>query len=288
MQPYQHTSNFASDEWTGWTLRTDRGRLRLTGGDALQFLQALVTNDVVGLQVGESRDALYLTPQGRMITDMRVTRMPGAVLISVPAELAASLATKLDLLIFSEDVQVSDASAQVHELTLIGDSMARTRDLYFFAEHEQSLCAQLIADGIYEIDPADLEAMRIEAGRARWGVDMNEETIPLEAGLLERAISQTKGCYVGQEVIVRVLHRGGGRVAKRLMKLTFAPDQTDVPAAATPISIDGTDVGKITSAAFSDHLQRVVALGYVQRDHAIVGTTVTVAGATAVVTGECS
>ena len=67
-----------------------------------------------------------------------------------------------------------------------------------------------------------MEAVRIEGGKALFGVDMNEDTIPLEAGIEERAISLTKGCYVGQEVIIRVLHRGHGRVARKLVGITFA------------------------------------------------------------------
>ena len=95
------------------------------------------------------------------------------------------------------------------------------------------------------------EALRIEAGRPSFGVDMDEETIPLEAGLLERGISPTKGCYVGQEIIIRILHRGGGRVAKRLARLTFDPSVIAPPAAGTSILDGDRDVGRITSAAIS-------------------------------------
>ena len=260
----------------------------MTGADALEFLQALVTNDVASLRPGEARDAVYLTPQGRMITDMRIYRGDGEVIVSVPAELAATLAMRLDFLIFAEDVQVADASQLIHEITLVGATMAHTKDVFFEARRQADICAELRADGLPELDAADVEAMRIEAGRARWGVDMNEETIPLEAGLLERAISQTKGCYVGQEVIVRILHRGAGRVAKRLMRLAFGPDQVDPPAAGTPITIDGSDVGAITSAAFSRRLGRVIALGYVQRQDANDGTAVMVGSAHAVIDGTAT
>jgi folate-binding protein YgfZ len=115
--------------------------------------------------------------------------------------------------------------------------------------------------------------MRIEAGRPSFGIDMTEETIPLEAGLLERAISQTKGCYVGQEVIIRVLHRGGGRVAKRLVRLSCEPG-TAVPPAGAAISIDDRDVGRVTSAALSPRDGRPLALGYVHRDSAEPGRSV--------------
>jgi folate-binding protein YgfZ len=138
-----------------------------------------------------------------------------------------------------------------------------------------------------ELSPAEYESLRIEAGIAKWGVDMNEETIPLEAGLLERAISQAKGCYVGQEVIIRVLHRGGGRVAKRLMRITFEPGAR-VPAIGSSIDVEGASVGAVTSAALSTRANRPVALGYVKRDHAEPGTTVQIGGQAAVLTAGAS
>lgn len=261
MEPQQHT---------GWWPRTDRGRLRLTGRDALSFLQALVSNDVEALPVGGACDAVYLTPQGRMITDMRVFRRQDDVIVSVPAELAASLAVRLDSLIFSEDVEVADVSASMSHFTFIDENL-KTREVVDEAPPQDA--AQLSA--------AEFEQRRIEAGVAKWGVDMNEETIPLEAGLLDRAISQAKGCYVGQEVIIRVLHRGGGRVAKRLMKITLEPG-APVPERGAPIAVDGTAVGSVTSAAFSSRANRAVALGYVKREFAEAGTAVDVGGAPAV------
>lgn len=287
MKPYQHTANFDHADWIGWIVRTDRGRLRLTGADALEFLQALVTSDVAGLTPGESRDALYLTPQGRMITDMRIVRSDDDVLVSVPLEVAPVLATRLDLLIFSEDVQITDVSSLIHEISLVG-AAGRTKDIFYEATDQAAVSAALIADGLPELDATDVEAMRIAAGHARWGADMNEETIPLEAGLLDRAISQTKGCYVGQEVIVRILHRGAGRVAKRLMRIAFNADQAEPPAPGTTITIDGAEVGKLTSAVWSRRLSRVVALGYVQRQHADGGTVVLVGSAPAVLDGPAT
>ena len=81
------------------------------------------------------------------------------------------------------------------------------------------VAAALSAAGAVDIDAETWDTLRIEAGRPLFGVDMDTDTIPLEAGLEARAISQTKGCYVGQEIIIRVLHRGGGRVARRLVGL---------------------------------------------------------------------
>jgi len=113
---------------------------------------------------------------------------------------------------------------------------------------------------------------------------MDEETIPLEAGIEATAISFTKGCYVGQEVIIRVLHRGHGRVARKLVGLTFNPSAA-VPAPGTVLLADEKAVGSITSSAFSPAAGRPVALGYVKRDFIEPGTAVTTAdGAPAQVT----
>ena len=129
------------------------------------------------------------------------------------------------------------------------------------------------------------DALRIEAGRPRFGVDMTTDTIPLEAGLLERAISQTKGCYVGQEVIVRILHRGGGKVVKHLMTLEFDGAVTEVPPAGTTLVHDGKDVGTVTSAARSLTTGRIIALGYVHRDAAAAGQVLQSSSGAVTITG---
>jgi folate-binding protein YgfZ len=125
------------------------------------------------------------------------------------------------------------------------------------------------------ITPASaVEFARIEAGRPEFLVDMDADTIPLEAGIEERAISFTKGCYVGQEVIVRVVHRGGGRVARRLVGLRLSG--TLSPTARAAIRHDGREVGHVTSAAWSPRLLAPVALGYVRRQFVEPGTTLAV------------
>jgi folate-binding protein YgfZ len=138
--------------------------------------------------------------------------------------------------------------------------------------------AALEQAGAVRATDAVAETMRIEAGRPRFGIDMTEETIPLEAGLLDRAISQTKGCYVGQEVIIRVLHRGAGRVAKRLVRM-FVDGERAVPIPDARIAVDGRDVGRVTSAAWSPRSGGAVALGYVARESAEPGREVTLSWA---------
>jgi folate-binding protein YgfZ len=138
------------------------------------------------------------------------------------------------------------------------------------------------ASGAVSLDEHTAEAIRVEAGVPVFHRDMDEETIPLEAGIESRAISFTKGCYVGQEVIIRVLHRGHGRVARRLVGLLVAGEQP--PAAGAVIRAADRDVGRVTSSAWSPALERPIALGYVHRDFVAPGTAVSVNGATAEVT----
>jgi folate-binding protein YgfZ len=145
------------------------------------------------------------------------------------------------------------------------------------------LMDELRDSGVTALGRMAIEALRIEAGTPRFGADMTADTIPLEAGIEDRAISMTKGCYVGQEVIIRILHRGHGRVARRLVRLTV--DSAIVPPVGSSLAVDGREVGAITSAAYSPRLDRAVALASIHRDFAETGSAVAVmpAGARAIV-----
>ena len=169
-------------------------------------------------------------------------------------------------------------------LDIAGALIARTDDVslpafdvFVKAEAHDAAIQRLEEMGAVQGSMELLEALRIEAGRPAFGRDMTEDTIPLEAGLLDRAISTTKGCYVGQEVIIRILHRGGGRVAKRLVKLRFDPAVETPPPAGAMLFCEGREVGRVTSAAVSPQEKFVIALGYVHRDHAEPGQHVSLA-----------
>jgi folate-binding protein YgfZ len=136
---------------------------------------------------------------------------------------------------------------------------------------EPRFIASAVSAGATVVSSAALHAARIEAGYPIFGIDMTADTIPLEAGIEERAISFTKGCFVGQEVVIRVLHRGGGRVAKKLVGLRLAGP---VDAGARVSSAE-RDIGVVTSAAESATLG-AIALGYVHRDFTAPGTSVQV------------
>ena len=251
----------------GVVRRSDRGVLAVSGADRVAWLQGLLTNDVETLKDDGFLYSAYLTPQGRMITDMNVVARPGRILLDVPATIAAGLREKLDGLIFSEDAQVTDESARLLVWTVI------RRD-EFVTVIDETLPDEFA--GLTEITLDTFEVIRIERGVPRFLADMSEDTIPLEAGIEDRAISFSKGCYVGQEVIVRVTHRGGGRVAKKLVRWVADASADIVPLPESRIFSFDKDIGRVTSAAFSPNVNRVVGLGYVHRDFTESGTEVTV------------
>jgi folate-binding protein YgfZ len=152
-------------------------------------------------------------------------------------------------------------------------------DLYLERDRAEALIAALQRLQLPTLDHETAEAIRIESGVPKFHRDMDEDTIPLEAGIEGRAISFTKGCYVGQEVIIRVLHRGHGRVARRLVGLAL--DGTEAPAQGAAVSAGDRDVGRVTSAAFSPALQKPIALAYVHRDFVEAGTLLRVGAASA-------
>jgi folate-binding protein YgfZ len=155
-------------------------------------------------------------------------------------------------------------------------------DLFVDRARAESLVAALGEAGAVEADAATADAIRIESGTPLFHRDMDESTIPLEANLESRAISFSKGCYVGQEVVIRVLHRGHGRVARKLVGLRVAAGEAPTPG--TVIRSGEREIGAVTSSTWSPALQRPIALGYVHRDFVEPGTKVTIGEASAEVT----
>jgi folate-binding protein YgfZ len=284
-------------ERAGVVERTDRGRLRLRGSDRLAYLHGLLSNDVLTLAPGEWRYATLLTPQGRMISDMRVFELADATLLDLPIETTPAVREHLDRFVIAEDVTIDDVTGEWAQVGLYGPQAATIldaarqagpaplhvlpgsdlgvegQDLIIARENAAALIAALARAGATAVSLGTLEITRVEAGIPRFPVDMNSTTIPLEAGIEDRAISLTKGCYVGQEVIIRVLHRGGGRVAKKLVRLT-AGDQP--LAAGDTVRSSDREIGHVTSAVLSPRAGAWIALAYVQRDFTEPGTAVEV------------
>jgi folate-binding protein YgfZ len=321
MQPFFPEHYRALREAAALVDRSHRGRIAAVGSDRLSYLHAMLTNDIAALGPGRGCYAAYLTPQGRMIADMRVLELGDLTLLDVEASAKAVVLEKLEQFIFSEDVRVADLSSDLGEISIYGpraaDAVAAAlaseggapsadvlaalaeyasvrapfkggaavitadRDLgvpgftaYIDRERAPALEAAVREAGAVEIGEDAAEVLRIEAGRPRYGVDMDENTIPLEAGIENRAISFTKGCYPGQEVITRVLHRGHGRIARKLVGMVVEGGAT--PARGDRVVSGDTEVGTVTSAAMSPSLQSPIALGYVQRDFVEPGTDVSI------------
>jgi tRNA-modifying protein YgfZ len=308
---------------------TLRSAIGVSGRDRAAYLQGLLTNDIQALSPGTGCYAAWLTPQGRMLTDVHLFESGDMILLDVPAGEVAATMQRLDQFLFSEDVQFADLSDALTAVWIHGPAassmlehvlngvtgeharpeadaprieagtlhtwpeyqnargsfggaplvIARVSQLnvpgfcvYIEPARARDLELALVAQGAVEAERAVLEAARIEAGYPLFGVDMTSDTIPLEAGIEGRAISLTKGCYVGQEVIIRVLHRGHGRVAKKLVALRV---EGGLPAAGTRIFGGDKDVGVITSVAHSPRFGSI-ALGYVHRDFVSSGTSVAV------------
>lgn len=215
--------------------RSDRGVLAVSGADRASWLQGLLTNDVEHLAEGESKYSAYLTPQGRMITDMHVVARGDRMLLDVPASLAAPLRDRLDGLIFSEDVGITDESASLRVWTIVRpDEMVDVVG--------ETLPGEVQA--LPEIDLDTFDVVRIERGLPLFLVDMDDDTIPLEAGIEDRAISFTKGCYVGQETVARLHYRGSpNRILRGLML------DDEVQPGTALLDSEGKEVGTVGSVA---------------------------------------
>lgn len=276
--------------------RADRGRLVLRGADRLSYLHGLLTNDIQSLRAGDGCYAALLTAQGRMMTDMRVFELGDMTFIDLDVSLASPIREHLDKFIITEDVSVEDVTTTLEQVGVYGPEASRiVREAKAAVQDSPPIVLSsqdLGVPGFDVIVPAGQaevfveatkrlgatpvsretgELTRVEAGIPRFLVDMDTTTIPLEAGIEDRAISMTKGCYVGQEVIVRVLHRGGGRVAKRLvgLRLEKAASRGD------KIGSGEREIGVITSAVDSPRFGPI-ALGYVHRDFFEISTLVSV------------
>jgi folate-binding protein YgfZ len=325
---FSHEEYQALQEGAGLLDRRARGRLQLTGSDRRGYLHGLLTNDIAALGPGAGCYAALLTPQGRMVSDMRVSELGDRLLIDLPGSTAGSVAQRLSDFIFSEDVEVQDVGSSLGHLGLYGpraaealesalnfpdvpridrpgsgpgkmaentNVSARFREgpvvvvqssdygvpgyeLFVEIGVADELAGAVRDAGAVDVSAGTVDVCRVEAGRPEFGIDMDEHTIPLEAGIESRAISLTKGCYVGQEVIIRVLHRGQGRVARHLVGLLGAPGAAAFERGARLTAANGKDVGSLTSAVVSPRLRRPIGLGYVHRDSADPGTILRIGG----------
>jgi folate-binding protein YgfZ len=216
-------------------VRRPRAYVGVAGADAAGYLQRMVSNDVESLAVGESCDALLLTPKARIIAPLRVLRRADDdFLLLTEPDLGERVVAELTRMRFAAKCEIA---AEEHEswLVLGGDEVLDERP-----------------DG-EEVTEDEAERARIEARLPRWGAELDESILPAEAGLDETHISFTKGCYPGQEPIARLHHRG--HVNRRLRVL-----EVESASPGDEIAYAGKAVGRVTSAAPG------LALGYVRTE----------------------
>ena len=240
-----------------------RERLRMTGADRTVFLHGQCTNDIRCLRPAESCYAAFLNAKGKMRGEGHIICLPDALLLETSPGLQASL----EKFIITEDVAIENVSATLGEWLVVGGLPTLPREAVTFAHP--------LGTGVISAKPLtatlsdeDLDVMRVEAGVPRWGVDMDENTIPNEAGLETSAINYDKGCYIGQETIARI--NTYGHVNRRLVQLCVGGDR--VPAHGERILAGEREVGYVTSAVHSRRLGKLLALGYVRRELATAGT----------------
>ena len=306
--------------------QSSRGRILVSGSEAVQFLNGLITNDMKTLAVHTWMPAAFPNVQGRLIASVRVIRLRDnegkgtdknvcpTFLIDTEAATHEQVLKTIERFTLAGDFRVNDVTNQTAHISVQGKKAAQVVsavvgvetaelaptaakqiawpgnnatsdltlvrathtgedgfDLIVNADEAKSLWDALHA-GSRPVGYDALEMLRIEAGIPRYGIDMDETNVVTEAAL-DDAVSYTKGCYVGQEIIARIKYRG--HVAKRLSGIEFAQAARIEPGVAIK-SMDGKEIGRLTSTTYSPHLGHTIALGYVKYDYLAPGTEVNV------------
>jgi folate-binding protein YgfZ len=260
-----------------------RAKLRVTGTDRVRFLNGQITNDLRKANETVAMEACVLNAKGKLNAHIFIAALGESFLIDAEPELRETLRARLERYVIADDVQIDDVTdefALFHVFTDeppvpgSGRSVSAHRfvatgwDIWSDLAHHDALRLELAAAYLF-IDSAAAEVMRIEQGLPRWGRELTDEIIPIEANLEERTIDYQKGCYIGQEVISRM--KMSGQTNKRLcglISLNNTPLQPNMKLVAS--SAPGREGGWITSATRSQ--QREIALGYVKRGFNNPGT----------------
>jgi folate-binding protein YgfZ len=298
-----------------------RGRIEVSGAEAVQFLNGLITNDVKTLAAHEWMHAAFPNVQGRLLASVRVARPTEEISFLIDTESAThqKVFKLLERFTLAGDFRVKDISAESAQFSLqgarggaiiesvFGDatvpahneqqpqsaSIVKWREMHpvtiLGATHTGEdgydlVCGQDVAAELWDalttagarpVGFDTYEVLRVEAGVPRYGVDVDETSVVLEAVQEDEAVSYTKGCYIGQEIIARIHWRG--HVAKRLAGLVLADERELDPAGAKVRSLDGTkEIGRITSSVRSPQLGRRIALAILKYDYLPTGTQVSV------------
>ena len=281
-------------ESAGVVDRSDRAKFLVRGGEAVDFLQGQVSNDVEALEPGTGCYATVLSHKGKLRTDLRILRGDDWLFLDTEAIGHAVLEHMLRTYSLGRDVQYEDVTESRSLLSVIGPAARERLDAappaeensFVTGEHGIYVATLLGVDvigepgaalGIDTVSDEAAECVRIEAGRPRLGYDMDAETMPQEAGINERAVSFTKGCYVGQETVARLHYRGKPNRHLRGLRLS------DPAERGTEILLGEKVVGRLGSTCVSPRLGPI-ALAVLRRE-AEPGATVSVGGTAAEVVG---
>lgn len=261
---------------------SDRAQFSLTGADRVRYLNGQVTANVQTLRAGEALPACVTTPKGRLCAVIMITARPDGLEIDTDPTLREALRERLERYIIADDVTLNGFPSDARLLHFMGSpppadlvtlgpaAIARARRFGQDGWDYRSTAATLapLWEGIIKqhvaIDAALCETLRVEGGVPKWGCELDEQTLPPEAGLESTHIDYHKGCYVGQEVISRI--RSVGHVNRHLtgfISISGAPLTAGSTVVASRESTDA--VGTITSAAWSFALEKPIALGYLKR-----------------------
>jgi tRNA-modifying protein YgfZ len=279
-------------EAAGLVDRSERGKLIVRGAEALDYLDGQLTNDVEPLEPGEGCYAALLDRKGHMQADLRLLRL-GSDELWLDTEAIASerLRRQLDLYKVGRQVEIEDVTADHAMLSVVGPAALEVSGAGAsapeYSHREMSLdgvacrvvftdlgldliCAAADADaardalvrsGGVAVSEDAAEIVRVESGRPRFGAEMSEETIPAEAGINERAVSFTKGCYIGQETVARLHYKGKPNRHLRGLRLEAPAERGE------PIRNAERDLGAIGTACLSP-ARGPIALAVVRREAA--------------------
>jgi folate-binding protein YgfZ len=285
--------------------RSERGKLALTGTEAKSFLAGQVTNDTVGLQAGSGCYAAFLTHKGKMLGDLRVLDAGDELLLDTERPTLQALFDMVRRFKIGFDVELHKRTVQRGLLSLAGPGARAIAGAEDLADEEHAhrageidghpvrliatdvgvdvLCdaadtdavrAALEDAGASPVSEAATEIVRVERGRPRYGFDLDDATIPQEAGLNARAVSFTKGCYVGQETVARLFYRGKPNRHLRGLRLS---EPAEVGA---ELQLGERVVGRLSSSVVSPE-HGPIALALVRREAAVGDTVQVEGGATA-------
>jgi aminomethyltransferase len=261
-----------------WLDLDGRGRIVARGRDRARLLHAITSNEVKKMAPGDSCYAFLLNPQGRIQADLQLLCLADHFLIDIEPELREKVHQLIRRYIIADQVELEDVTGSTASIGVEGPSASSIQPpagdytvapftvtgqpgyrIYCAAEAKAELVRHLEAAGTVPASAEDARLVRIENGKPRYGEDIRETSLPQETQQMQ-AVSFNKGCYLGQEIVERI--RALGQVHKKLER--FELEGSEPPAPGTKVAIDGTDA-EVTSAIFSPHLGKVIALGYVRR-----------------------